>query len=58
MGEQWVRIRMLLYSQIKGFKDRPVIIALANGKGNNVSAFQIKNCTELSISAHLCLYPN
>lgn len=35
-------------SQIQSFKDKLVIVTLANRKGNNASAFQIKNCTEIS----------
>lgn len=45
--EQRMCIRILLNYKIKGFKHKLVVIALTNGKRNNISAFQIQNGTEI-----------
>ena len=40
-------VRVFLYCQIKCLKHQLVIIALADSKGNNISALQIKNGTKI-----------
>ena len=57
--EQRVCIRILLHRQIKSLKYQLVVVALANGKGDDVFAFQIENCAEIGFLPvrtilHLC----
>ena len=57
--EQRVCIRILLRRQIESLKYQLVVVALANGKGDDVSALQIEDCTEIGLLPvgtifHLC----